>query len=167
MMQTDTPFPYFITGHREFIDLHGCVREALIGYNQSCRSSEEKKDFVLDGRLAVEHPDGFIDFPEKIPPKSSGAILKLYVDDMYSYSVFKAGEGSQDFITRRKKLKKVIFGIDSKCVRINHYQEIDSKKRFRVLREDTASLRGFGVVLRENAPYRSGKSGSILYVPAE
>lgn len=161
---SDTPFPAFIDSKRNLFSAPNMVRDAISDYLLACREDGGVKDFVLDGRLGYrDGPHGYTRFQnyanDEVPKQTV-----FYADDFYSYSEFMKGQGKRSFLKRRKRLRGVVTEIDSDRIRMTKYKCLKSKKMFKEMRGEAASVRDFGLVMRKDVPYQCGRSGNILSI---
>jgi hypothetical protein len=85
----------------------------------------------------------------------------LYVHDAFPLKIFMAGEGTESFTRRRKRVGLLVRAADSEQVQIAKYKPIENRKQFRGMQAAAEGV-GAGLLLRRNAPYQWGKSGNIL-----
>lgn len=157
-------YPAMIDAKRYQWPTGGKLRMAL--WEASSEHYPEKR-FAIDGILANRDKDGRLDFSTitrgmHTPP---GAII--LADDLYSWDVVKAGEGTLPFLKRRKRLRELADAVADERVVVTNYKRIESRAMFEKLKRQCLSVEGFGMVLRQDSPYRSGKSGYILKIKAE
>jgi hypothetical protein len=170
---SDTPFPAAVNSDREMWNPSGQLREALTAYangireeNGHNRKALRKHDIVLDGVLGLEgYGTHHVEFPKSIRETPARGHFVLYTDDVYSYKVMMAGEGSHTFLRRRKRLRNIVGEVDCHRLRLTQYTRITTQKQFETIRENCCAYRGFGVILRRDTPYEAGKTGNILRVP--
>lgn len=145
-------FPFVMDGKRNWFPTTGRLGQRLW-------EIRTPKEAVLDGYLGVADDDTmeWDDLSGRhLPPGAT-----LFVHDAYPVKIFQAGEGTESFTRRRKRVGLLVRAADSEQIRIAKYKLIESRKQFREMQAAAESVGG-GLMLRRNAPYQWGKSGNIL-----
>lgn len=156
-------FPAMIDEKRYNCGTGGKLRQAL--WAASTSEHFKGKRYALDGVLATRDAEGRYDFGTitkvtmHMPPTAV-----VLADDLYRFSVVKAGEGSSTFMQRRKLLRSFAGEVEDERVIVTKYERIETRDDFKRLRDQCLSVEGFGMILRQDAPYVSGKSGHLLKI---
>ncbi len=122
-----------------------------------------EKRLVLDGILSTRGADGKYDFSTITKGIHMPPTAVILADDIYSWDVIAAGEGSKPFLKRRKLVNEFADVVKDARVVVTKYKRIETRKDLETVKQNCLPL-GFGVILREDAPYRSGRSGHILKI---
>jgi hypothetical protein len=122
------------------------------------------KTYVLDGVLGCRDKEGRLDFYRITPGMHVPPDTVMYADDVLTYDVFKAGAGTRTWLQRRKRLREIADEVPDDRVVPTKYKRIESRKELRKLERQCLALMGCGMIIRRDAPYRSGKSDDILKI---
>lgn len=124
-------------------------------------------DCVLDGEVAIVDDEGVEDFQAI----SSEYNVKNHVIENPKYLMFDfltlaqffktTEEPSAVFIDRIKKLESILEGVDEKTLSILPQYGLD-EDMFEALKDLSATHGWEGVMLRQNIPYKSGRSNALI-----
>ncbi|HPM74299.1 MAG TPA: RNA ligase family protein [Saccharofermentans sp.] len=154
----DGDVKFYSRSGKEFNTL-GKLKEAIL-------KKHPKRDFVLDGEICIEGDDGkenFQDVMKEIGKKDHTIQRPCYIAfDYLSIDEFHGKAKSVDYIFRLIALRHAVNGID--FIRPISHAGISNEDQLQQILLKAIEKGWEGLILRRNAPYKSGRSKDLLKV---